>query len=243
MTKNYPIHARRWEPSNDYATFDLKSDEIVVIGLIPGRGPQSNVGFGAVPAAGELFSATDFAWCFCAVTRLPTPAGGDALLLVLSDALSDGSAKSVVEDKAPPELLPPLEPSAALGSGFCGVSKARGAGVALTACVLSNGSLRTASSASLRRCAACSAFSAAAVVLATCGVTSNGRRTRSRSRREGVLEGLPSSIFSFAMRDERVEMSVLCWRIARLMFRDVRLIVSSDGALRRVLAEIFREGQ
>jgi hypothetical protein len=70
--------------------------------------------------------------------------------------------------------------------------------------------VRTARSASLRRRAACSAFSAAAVVLATCGVTSNGRRTRSRSRaRDGVLEGLPS-IFNLAMRDESAVISALC---------------------------------
>ncbi len=48
-------------------------------------------------------------------------------------------------------------------------------------------------------------------VLATCGVTSSGRRARSRSRaREGVLEGLPPSIFNFAMRDVSVKMSTLC---------------------------------
>ena len=71
--------------------------------------------------------------------------------------------------------------------------------------------MRTARSASLRRRAACSAFSAAAVVLATCGVTSNGRRTRSRSRaRDDVLKGLPPSIFNFAMRDESAEISALC---------------------------------
>lgn len=79
-------------------------------------------------------------------------------------------------------------------------------------------------------------------MLATCGVTSNGRRTISRSRaREGVLKGLPPSIFNFAMRDESAEMSALCWRIARLMFRDVRFTVSSDGALKGVSRDI-REG-
>jgi hypothetical protein len=49
------------ESSHDYPVFDRKSDGIVVIGLIPGRGPQSNVGFGGVPAVGVLFRATDFA--------------------------------------------------------------------------------------------------------------------------------------------------------------------------------------
>ena len=133
----------------------------------------------------------------------------------------------------PPPKLPPLE--ARSTSDFCGVSNTRSAGRAFTACLLSSGSVRTARSASLRRCAACSAFSAAAVVLATCGVTSSGRRTRSRSRaRKGVLEGLPPSIFNFAMRDESAEMSAFCWRIAISMFRDVRLIVSRDGALKSV---------
>ena len=45
----------------DYHVFDRKSDAIVVIGLIPGSGPQSNEGFGVVPAVGVLFRATDFA--------------------------------------------------------------------------------------------------------------------------------------------------------------------------------------
>lgn len=156
----------------------------------------------------------------------------------LSDLLSVDGVKGVEND--PPPKLPALEPRSA--SGFCGVSHARSAGLALAACVLSSGCDRTASSASLRRCAVCSAFSAAAVVLATCGVTSNGRRTISRSRvREGVLKGLPPSIFNFAMRDESAEMSTLCWRIARLMFRDVRFTVSSDGALKDV-SRVIREG-
>lgn len=106
-------------------------------------------------------------------------------------------------------MLPPLE--ARSESGFCGVSNARSGGRAFTACLFSSGSVRTARSASLRRRAACSAFNAAAVVLATCGVTSNGRRTRSRSRaRDDVLEGLPPSMFNFAMRDESAVISALC---------------------------------
>jgi hypothetical protein len=141
--------------------------------------------------------------------------------------------KGPENNPSPPEL-PALEPRSA--PGLCGVSNARGAGLAFAACVLRIGCVRTARSASFRWWAACSAFSAAAVVLATCGVTSSGRRTISRSRaRGGVLEGLPASIFSVAMRDERAETSALCWRIARLMFRDVRFIVSSDGGLKWLL--------
>ena len=220
----------------NYHVFDRKSDAIVVIGLIPGSGPQSNEGFGGVPAVGVLFRGTDFAWYFCVVVlRLPTLTGGDAPLPALSDALSCGCGGGV--ENIPPPKLPPLELRFASGS-FCGVSNTRIAGLAFAACVLSNGCARTARSASLRRCAACSAFSAAAVVLATCGVTSSGRRRMSRSRREGVLEGLPPSRFNFAMRDDNEETSTLCWRIARLMFRDVRFIVSSDGALRGVSGNI-----
>jgi hypothetical protein len=218
----YPIHARESNYSINYPVFDRRSDEIVVIGLIPGSGPQSKAGFAVVPAVGILLRGTDFAWCFDPEIRLPR--------LALSDTVSSGSVKGVENDPSP--KLPPLDPRSA--PGLCGVSNAAGAGLAFAACVLSSGCVRTATSASLRRCAACSAFSAAAVVLATCGVTSSGRRTSSRSRaRAGVLEGLPLSIFNFAMRDVRVETSSLCWRIARLMFRDVRFIVSSDGALER----------
>ena len=47
--------------SSDYPVFDRKSDGIVVIGLIPGSGPQSNAGFVVVPAVGVLLSGTDFA--------------------------------------------------------------------------------------------------------------------------------------------------------------------------------------
>jgi len=244
--KKYPTYARKTKEraqhchSSDYPVFDRRSDESVVIGLIPGSGPQSNAGFGAAPTVGVLLRVTDFAWCFGAEHRLPTPPGGDTPLAALSYALSGGSAKGV--ENNPPLTLVPLEPRSAPGSGFCGVSNARCAGLAFAACVLSSGCVRTARSASLRRCAPCSAFSAAAVVLATCGVTSSGRRMRSRSRaRGGVLEGLPPSIFNFAMRDVRAETSVLCWRIAILMFRDVRFMVSRDGALRRFVSEGIRE--
>jgi hypothetical protein len=48
-------------PVTIYHVFDRKSDAIVVIGLIPGSGPQSNEGFGVVPAVGVLLSCTDFA--------------------------------------------------------------------------------------------------------------------------------------------------------------------------------------
>lgn len=62
FNKNYPIHARKNRVlRSDYQVFDRKSDAIVVIGLIPGSGPQSNEGFGMVPAVGVLFRATDFA--------------------------------------------------------------------------------------------------------------------------------------------------------------------------------------
>ncbi len=236
--QKYPYTCKRKSEYSipvNYTVFDRRSDEIVVIGLIPGSGPQSKAGFNGVPAVGVLLRGTDFAWCFCVCDEFRLPrrlTGGDAPRLALSDAdaLSGGSLKGV--ENNPPPKLDPLEPRSA--SGFSGVSNARGAGLAFAACVLSSGCVRTARSASLRRCAACSAFSAAAVVLATCGVTSSGRRTRSRSRaRGGVLEGLPPSIFSFAMRDVRAETSVLCWRIARLMFRDVRFMVSRDGALSR----------
>lgn len=116
--------------------------------------------------------------------------------------------------------------------GFCGVSNARGAGLACAAWVLSSGSVRMERSASLRRCADCSAFSAAAVVLATCGVTSSARRTTSRSRmRDGVTDGLPLSRFSLATRAESADTSTVCWRSARSIFREVRLTVSSDGGL------------
>jgi len=47
--------------SSDYPVFDRKSDGIVVIGLIPGSGPQSNASFVVVPAVGVLLSGTDFA--------------------------------------------------------------------------------------------------------------------------------------------------------------------------------------
>jgi hypothetical protein len=231
LNKQSPIHARESNYSVNYPVFDRRSDEIDVIGLIPGSGPQSKEGFAVVPAVGVLLRGTDFAWCFDPEIRLPRPAGCDAPLFALSDTVSDGSAKGV-ENNSLPKLSPLFDPRSA--PGFCGVSNARGAGLAFAACVLSSGCVRTAMSASLRLCAACSAFSAAAVVLATCGVTSSGRRTSSRSRaRRGVLEGLPLSIFNFAMRDERVETSSVCWRIASLMFRDVRFIVSSDGALER----------
>jgi hypothetical protein len=244
--KKYPTYARETKgraqhchPS-DYPVFDRRSNESVVIGLIPGSGPQSNAGFGVAPTVGVLLRTTDFAWCFCPELRLPTLPGGVAPLAALSYALSGGSVKGV--ENNPPLTLVPLEPRSAPGSGFCGVSNARCAGLAFAACVLSSGCVRTARSASLRRCAACSAFSAAAVVLATCGVTSSGRRTRSRSRaRGGVLEGLPPSIFNFAIRDVRAETSALCWRIAILMFRDVRFMVSRDGALRRVVSKGIRE--
>ena len=242
--KKYPTHARKTKErvehshSSDYSVFDRRSGESDVIGLIPGSGPQSNDGFGAAPTVGVLLRGTDFAWCFCEIVRLPALPGGDTPLPTLSFALSDGSLKGV-ENNLPLALVP-LEPRSA--PGFCGVSNARCAGLAFAACVLSSGCVRTARSASLRRCAACSAFNAAAVVLATCGVTSSGRRTRSRSRtRGGVLEGLPPSIFNFAMRDVRAETSVLCWRIAMLMFREVRFMVSRDGALRRVVSEDIRE--
>lgn len=211
--KKYPTHARKSKErvqhshSSDYPVFDRRSDESVVIGLIPGRGPQSNDGFGAAPTVGVLLRVTDFAWCFGATLRLPALPGGDAPLPGPSYVLSDGSLKGV--ESNPPLALVPLEPRSA--PGFCGVSNARCAGLAFAACVLSSGCVRTARSASLRRCAACSAFSAAAVVLATCGVTSSGRRARSRSRaRGGVLKGLPPSIFNFAMRDVRAERSALC---------------------------------
>jgi hypothetical protein len=222
---------KRKQLLHNYPVFDRRSDEIVVIGLIPGSGPQSKAGFAVVPAVGVLLRGTDFAWCFDPEVRLPRPVVGcNALLFALSDTVSAGRVKGVENNPSP--KLSPLDPRSA--PDFCGVSNARGAGLASSACVLSSGCVRTAMSASLRRCAACSAFSAAAVVLATCGVTSSGRRTSSRSRaRRGVLEGLPLSIFNFAMRDERVETSSLCWRIASLMFRDVRFIVSSDGALER----------
>jgi len=227
--QNCAIHARKGVSSGDYPAFDRRSEGIVVIGFTPGSGPQSNAGFGIVPPVGVLFRATDFAWCFGAALRLPRAPGGDAPLLALSDTLSGGSIKEPENNPSPPEL-PALEPRSA--PGLRGVSNARGAGLAFAACVLRIGCVRTARSASFRWWAACSAFSAAAVVLATCGVTSSGRRTISRSRaRGGVLEGLPS-IFSVAMRDEREETSTLCWRIARLMFRDVRFIVSSDGGLK-----------
>jgi hypothetical protein len=118
------------------------------------------------------------------------------------------SCTDFVENYLPPRL-PPLEAKSA--SGFCGVSNTHIAGRAFAACLLSSGSVRTVRGASLRRGAACSAFSAAAVVLATCGVASNGRRTRSRSRaRDNVLEGQPPAIFNFAMRDESAVLSALC---------------------------------
>jgi hypothetical protein len=40
------------------------------------------------------------------------------------------------------------------------------------------------------------------------------------------------------MRDDSEETSTLCWRIARSIFRDVRFIVSSDGALKGVSGNI-----
>jgi hypothetical protein len=199
------VHERKSQASRDYPVFDRKSDESDVIGLIPGSGPQSNVGFGVVPAAGVLFKGTDFEWCFCVGLRLPKLTGGDGPVLMPTGTLSGGSAKGV-KNKPP---LPSLE--ARLVLSFCGVSNARDGGLARTACVLSIGSVRTARRASLRRRAACSAFSAAAVVLATCGVTSSGRRANSRSRaRGGVLDGLQLSRFNVAMRIERADTSVDC---------------------------------
>lgn len=102
------MYARKSESPSDYPVFDRKSDESVVIGLIPGSGPQSNAGFGVVPAVGVLFRGTDFAWCFCVGHRLPRLTGGDAPLPMLSDPLSGGSAKGV-ENNASPKL-PVLEP-------------------------------------------------------------------------------------------------------------------------------------
>jgi hypothetical protein len=202
--ENYPIHERKSKASRGYPAFDRKSDESVVIGLIPGSGPQSNAGFGIVPAVGMLFKGTDF-WCLGAVLRLPETPDGDPPVLVLAAILSSGSAKGV-ENKPP---LSPLE--ARLVLSFCGVSNARRAGLACTTSVLRSGSVRTARRASLRRCAACSAFSAAAVALATCGVTSSVRRTSSRSRaRGGVLNGLSLSRFSFAIRVESADTSAVC---------------------------------
>ena len=154
--------------------------------------------------------------------------GGD------EEAAPRGGSVKGVENKPLPLLLGAL--GVLLCStlvDFCGVSNARGAGLACAAWVLSSGSVRMERSASLRRCADCSAFSAAAVVLATCGVTSSARRTTSRSRmRDGVLDGLPLSRFSLATRAERADTSTVCWRSARSMFREVRLTVSSDGGLK-----------
>jgi hypothetical protein len=149
-------------------------DQSVVIGLIASSGPQSNAATPTV-LVGVLFKGTDFAWCFGGVARLPKLQGGDAAVFVLATILSGGSVKDI-ENKPP---LPPFE--ARLVPSFCGVSYTCGAELACTAWVLRSGSVRTERKASLKRCAACSAFIAAAVVLATCGVTSNGRRTSSRS--------------------------------------------------------------
>ena len=146
-----------------------------------------------------------------------------------------GSEKGLVKSLVP--VLAALGVGSTLG--FCGVSNARGTGLACAAWVLSSGSVRTARRASLRRCADCSAFSAAAVVLATCGVTSSGRRTTSRSRmRDGVPNGLPLSRLSLATRAESAVTSTVCWRIARSIFREVRLTVSSDGGLKCVKKKI-----
>jgi hypothetical protein len=57
------------QSSGDYLVFDRKSDRIVVIGLIPGSGSQSNEGFVVVPAVGIFLSCTDFASCFCVFLR------------------------------------------------------------------------------------------------------------------------------------------------------------------------------
>lgn len=190
--------------------------------MIPGSGPQSNDGFGGVAPVGALLRGTDLEWYFWALFLLPALVGGD------DEAALRGGSEKGVENK--PLLL--LE---ALGAGsntlgFCGVSNARGAGLACAAWVLSSGSVRMERSASLSRCADCSAFSAAAVVLATCGVTSSARRTTSRScLRDGVPDGLPLSKFSFATRAESADTSTVCWRSARSIFREVRLTVSSDG--------------
>jgi hypothetical protein len=52
---------QKCQSSGDYPVFDRKSDGIIIIGLIPGSGPQSNEGFVVVPAVGVLLSCTDFA--------------------------------------------------------------------------------------------------------------------------------------------------------------------------------------
>jgi hypothetical protein len=152
--------------------------------------------------------------------------GGD------EEAAPRGGSEKGVENKA--LLLLEALGAGSNALGFCGVSNARGAGLACAAWVLSSGSVRMERSASLRRCADCSAFSAAAVVLATCGVTSSARRTTSRSRmRDGVPDGLPLSRFSLETRAESADTSTVCWRSARSIFREVRLTVSRDGGLKR----------
>lgn len=99
-----------------------------------------------------------------------------------------------------------------------------------------SGSLRTRSNAPFSLCAARSAFSAAAVVTATLGVTLIGRLAcvsfRSKGRR--LVEGVavwdgPS--FRLDTRVVRRPTSSSCCEIAMSMLRYVLFNVSSDGGL------------
>jgi hypothetical protein len=85
---------RKSERYLDYPVFDHKSDEAVLIGLIPGSTAQSNAGLEATPV-GVLVKGTDLAWFFGGVACLPKLQGGHAHVFVLAATLRDVSVKGV----------------------------------------------------------------------------------------------------------------------------------------------------
>jgi len=113
--------------------------------------------------------------CCRFVTPAPRlAAGGVDGLKLSSGSVQSGTGTAVGSATGPRaagnrELFP--VPKLRARDAFCGVLNPEGGGSAVVALVLRSGSLRAASSARLSLWAERSAFSAAAVVAATCGVT------------------------------------------------------------------------
>lgn len=120
--------------------------------------------------------------------------------------------------------------------GFPGVSNCFSGGGAVAALVFSSGLVRTARRARFSFCAERSALRAEAVLAATEGVTWRACRDGDPSRRGSRDEATRERVWlwsSLAIREARESTSVDSWSSARSMLRNVRLIVSKDGALRK----------
>lgn len=171
-----------------------------------GSGPQLNAGGvgGDAVLPEVLFSGTD--WCFLTVAPAPRrPDGGVDGWKLSSGSVQLGTVGSGVPGNNGPVEAGKPKPD---GSAFCGVLNATGGAGATAALVLRSGSLRTDNSARFSLWAERSAFRAAAVVIATWGVTLYGRRETGSGRR-GSRDEVNAFIGAVTLSLEIREVSLL----------------------------------